>query len=147
MTASTAPPHPPTASPSHRLRLPSQAINHNRPFKRRRRRGGAPLPVSLSPPSPSHRRVDPQLPLAVVPIHSSSSPSLRSAPLPRHHAALCRHLAGGMWPRRLGSNVSRGGLIVAQVSDLFIFIFLWILHGYVLTEYPVRIHTGYESMR
>jgi hypothetical protein len=113
MTASTAPPHPPTASPSRRHRLPSHAIKHNRPFKRRRRRGGTPLPVSPSPPSPSRRRVDPQLPLAVTPIRSSS-PSLRSVPLPRHRAALCQHLVGGMWARRLGSNVSRGGLIVAQ---------------------------------
>jgi hypothetical protein len=32
---------------------------------------------------------------------------------------------------------------MAPVSDLFDFIFLWILDGYVLTEYLVRIYTGY----
>jgi hypothetical protein len=131
MTASTAPPHPPTASPSHRRHLPSHAIKHNRPFKQRRRRGGAPLPISPSPPSPSHRRIDPQLFLTVAPIRSST-PSLRSVPLPRHRTALCQHLAGGMWAHRLGSNVSCGGHIVAQVSDLFVFVFLRILYGYEL---------------
>jgi hypothetical protein len=150
MTASTAPPHPPTASPSCRRRLPPHAIKHNPPFKRRRRRRGSPLPVSPSPPSPSRRHIDPQLPLAIVPI-CSSSPSLRFVPLPRHHAALCRHLAGGMWARRLGSIVSWwaycGPIRMAQVSDLFIFVFLQILHGYVLMEYPVRIHIGYISER
>jgi hypothetical protein len=34
---------------------------------------------------------------------------------------------------------------MAPVSDLFDFIFLWILDGYVLTEYLVRIYTGYVS--
>jgi hypothetical protein len=32
---------------------------------------------------------------------------------------------------------------MAQVFEYFGFIFLRILHGYVLAEYPVRIRTGY----
>jgi hypothetical protein len=35
---------------------------------------------------------------------------------------------------------------MASVSDLFDFIFLGILHGYVLAEYPVRIRMGYVSV-
>jgi hypothetical protein len=145
MTASTAPPHPPTAS----LLTPSSTTVHSS--------GGA---VAEALPFPSHRRPLPHL--AVASIHSSPSPSRQSAaprrrcaPRPSHaiaplsvgtSLAACGHVdwaqtypvVGLLWPNTYGPSIR------------FIRIcFLRILHGYVLTEYPVwmRIQIRYVSVR
>jgi hypothetical protein len=47
------------------------------------------------------------------------------------------------WPIRIQLWAFNRPVRMAQVSKLFGFIFLRILHEYVLTEYPVRIRIGY----
>jgi hypothetical protein len=121
-------------------------------------RGDAPLPVALPPPSPSHHRVDPQLPLAVMPICSSPSPSRQSA---APHRCCAPHPSHAITPLPVGTSLAACehigwaqtypvvGLLCPNMygpSIQFIRIcFLRILHGYGLTEYPVRIRTGYVS--